>query len=199
MIPMSREFSYMRFGKGTRQMALYTERKICKNGYAGVVFSPLLHESIRIFVNDRRLEDMAIRMGYISVLPDGTDPVIFLTTDAFYALKRGSRAMRFLLFHEIGHYVCGHLSRPPRAGDPNRRRFELVTRGLVCPDELEADRFAVTYLGRDYAIWALQEAMGERLCFDMRTGAFGDEISNGALAEFQMRIDAISDAAQTAA
>ena len=199
MVPMSREFSYMRFGKGARQIALYTERKICKNGYAGVIFSPLLAESIRIFVNDRRLAEMSIRLGYISVLPDGTDPVIFLTTEAFYALKRGSRSMRFLLLHEIGHYVRGHLSRPPRAGDPNYRRFELVSRGQVCPDELEADRFAVAYLGQDYAVWALQEAMGERLCFDMRTGAFGDELSNGALAEFQMRIDAICDAAQTAA
>ena len=199
MVPMSREFSYMRFGKGPRQMALYTERKICKNGYAGVIFSPLLNESIRIFVNDRRLEDMAIRVGYISVLPDGTDPVIFLTTDAFYALKRGSRSMRFLLLHEIGHYVCGHLSRPPRAGDPNYRRFELVTRGQVCPDELEADRFAAAYLGQAYAVQALQDAMTERLRYDLRTGAFGDALSNGALAEFQMRMDAISDAAPNAA
>ena len=196
---MSREFSYMRFGKGARQIALYTERKICKNGYAGVIFSPLLPESIRIFVNDRRLEDMAIRVGYISVLPDGTDPVIFLRSDAFYALKRGSRSMRFLLLHEIGHYVCGHLSRPPRSEDPHLRRFELVTRGQVCPDELEADRFAAAYLGPDYAALALREAMDERLRFDMRTGAFGDALSNGALAEFQMRIDAIVDTAQNAA
>ena len=192
MVPMSREFSYMRFGRGARQIMLYLERKICKTGYAGLIFAPLLPEPIRIFVNDRRLEEMGIRVGYISVLPDGTDPVIFLTSEAFCALKRGSRSMRFLLFHEIGHYVCGHLSRPPRAEDPHRRRFELVTRGQVCPDELEADRFAAAYLGDDYAVWALQDAMSERLRFDIRTGAFGDEISCGALAEFQMRIDAIA-------
>lgn len=190
-VAMSREFSFMRFGKGDRMIEVCLERKVQKNGFAGFVFSKRFHEDILIVVNDILLNERNIRGGYITVQENGTNPIIILNNWTFNEIKRGVPSARLLLFHEIGHYCCGHLNHLPTLESEHKRRREYAAQNSVSPEELEADSFAADYLGGEYVVWALQDSMESRLAINLMDGVYSD--SALALQEYQLRIDAINE------
>ena len=55
------------------------------------------------------------------------------------------------------------------------------------------DAFAVNYLGTEAVVWALQESMERRMAADLACCIEEDDISQKALLEYQLRIDAIND------
>lgn len=188
---MSREFSYMRFGRGKKRIELSLERKVRRSGFAGFVDSPMFQQSIAILVDDDRLDLMLIRGGYITACKDGTYPMIVLSGKVFANIKRGVPTARFMLFHEIGHYCWGHLNNPPAVEDEFMKRQQLVEQGIPSEEEVAADSFAAEYLGAEYALLALQDSMEERFALDVMSGAFNEDISAVALREYQLRIDAL--------
>lgn len=80
------------------------ERKVWKNGFAGLVLSDCFEDSIVLAVDNRRLDEDCLRGIYITAQKDGSKPVIVLSTAAFVGLKRGYDINRFALLHEVGHY-----------------------------------------------------------------------------------------------
>ena len=193
---MGREYCTMRLGRHEQKVELCLERRIRKNGYAGFVSSKCFREDVLIVVNDGFLEDQGIRVGYITAREDGTHPMVIMTSTAFTELKQGHLSVRFFLMHELGHYYHGHLVQPPKLEDVFSDREASMNKGIVPKEELEADSFAAQYLGAENAIEALQEAMEERMAYDLMCGASADQISKLALREYQLRIDAVcSDSA----
>lgn len=190
---MAREYSFMRFGNRNNRIELCLERKVRKSGYAGFISSKLLREVIGIFVNDNLLDENCIRGGYITVWEDGTYPRIILDTATFNGIKRGSVTDRFLLFHEIGHYFCGHLLTLSTLEAEFSERNVHLERYEVSADEVEADCFGAEYLGAEYAIWALQEAMEQRMAGDLLCGSVENTASKMAILEYQLRIDAVNE------
>lgn len=190
---MAREYTVMRFGKRKKKIELCLERRIRKNSYAGLIISNFFREEIVILVDDSRLDGYCIRRGYISALEDGTHPKIILDTDSFNGIKQGVIADRFLLFHEIGHYCCGHLTNPPELEAEFSKRIACLENDEVSADEVAADCFAAEYLGPEQVILVLQEAMGQRMTNDLFYGMAEDPISKMAIYEYQLRIDAVNE------
>lgn len=188
---MGREYCTMRLGRHGQKVELCLERRIRKNGYAGFVSSKCFREDVLIVVNDGFLEDQGIRVGYITAREDGTNPMVIMTSTAFTELKQGYRSARFFLMHELGHYCHGHLAQPPKLEDEFSKREAAINKDIVPKEELEADSFAAQYLGAENAIAALQEAMEDRMAYDLMCGASADPISKLVHREYQLRIDAI--------
>lgn len=188
---MGREYTFMRLGRQGQKIALCLERKIRKNGYAGFISSKCLRDTVMLVVNDAFLDEHGIRIGYITAQEDGTNPTIILTSTAFIGLKQGSLSVRFFLMHELGHYYHGHLEQPQELEDDFLKRQAALAKGIVPKEELEADNFAVQYLGAENAMTALQEVMEERMIYDLMCGTSADPTSELALREYQLRIDAI--------
>ena len=190
---MAREYTYMRFDNKKDIIEVCLERKVRKNGFAGLVSSKLFGETVWVFVDETHLDERCIRGGYINARKDGTNPCIVLDTATFIGIKRGETNARFLLMHEIGHYCCGHLADPPLLEDEYSKRKACLEENDVSSEELEADYFAAEYLGAVYVRWALQEAMEQRMTRDFRLGVEGEPVSQMALCEYQLRIDSISE------
>lgn len=188
---MANEYSFMRFGEKKQKITICLERKVRKHGYAGFVSSKLLKEAIVLIVNNDLLEELCIRSGYITAQENGSNPRVILSSDTFNGIKRGDISDRFLLFHEIGHYCCGHLDSPPAVEHEYYKRVKLLKNNIVLEDELEADRFAAEYLGALYSRWALQEALEQRQTWGMYSGDFSNTENELALREYQLRIDAM--------
>ena len=91
------------------------------------------------------------------------------------------------------NYVCGHLVDPPDIEEEFVVRERLLEENQVSQDEVEADAFAVNYLGAEAVVWALQESMERRMAADLACCIEEDDISQKALLEYQLRIDAINE------
>ena len=190
---MAREYTYMPFGKGAHRLEVVLERKVRRGGYAGLVVSKQFPGTIGIVVREDLLDEMNVQSVYITAKKDGSDPCIILSMETLVGIKRGCIADRFSLLHEVGHYVCGHLVDPPELEEENAMRERLLEVNQVSQDEVEADAFAVNYLGAEAVVWALQDSMERRMTADLVYGVEEEDISQKALLEYQLRIDAIND------
>ena len=190
---MAREYTYMPFGKGAHRLEVVLERKVRRGGYAGLVVSKQFPGTIGIVVREDLLDEMNARSVYITAKKDGSDPRIILSMETLVGIKRGCIADRFSLLHEVGHYICGHLVDPPDIEEEFAMRERLLEENQVSQDEVEADAFAVNYLGAEAVVWALQESMERRMTADLVCGVEEEDISQKALLEYQLRIDAIND------
>ena len=190
---MAREYTYMPFGKGAHRLEVVLERKVRRGGYAGLVVSKQFPGTIGIVVREDLLDEMNVQSVYITAKKDGSDPRIILSMETLVGIKRGCIADRFSLLHEVGHYICGHLVDPPDIEEEFAMRERLLEENQVSQDEVEADAFAVNYLGAEAVVWALQESMERRMTADLVCGVKEEDISQKALLEYQLRIDAIND------
>lgn len=190
---MAREYTYMPFGKGAHRLEVVLERKVRRGGYAGLVVSKQFPGTIGIVVREDLLDEMNVQSVYITAKKDGSDHRIILSMETLVGIKRGCIADRFSLLHEVGHYVCGHLVDPPELEEENAMRERLLAENQVSQDEVDADAFAANYLGADAVVRALQESMERRMAADLVYGVEEEDISQKALLEYQLRIDAIND------
>lgn len=190
---MAREYTYIPFGKGAHRLEVVLERKVRRGGYAGLVVSKQFPGTIGIVVREDLLDEMNVQSVYITAKKDGSDPCIILSMETLVGIKRGCIADRFSLLHEVGHYVCGHLVDPPELEEENAMRERLLEENQVSQDEVDADAFAANYLGADAVVRALQESMERRMAADLVYGVEEEDISQKALLEYQLRIDAIND------
>ncbi len=116
-----------------------------KNGLFGMVRSPLFSCDIGIHLLQKKQEEVDLAGAYVAK----NGQLMVCVSPAIY---RGSVTPIFLsvLFHELGHCFYGHVYRPSESSD--ERRVGAVENGNVLTAELQADAFAVKYLGKKRVI-----------------------------------------------
>ena len=111
---------------------------------------------------------------------------IWMEPEVFYGIKRGDPLARTSLFHELGHQHLGHLKDNTEEMDAyDEARVQAVKNGQVIQAELDADQFAVDYLGRDYVIHGLADIRAALA----KENACDEEQQAIALKEMDLRIE----------
>ena len=123
-----------------------------------MVMSNLFPHNVALVVDPRSIDDLEYSYMCMSC-STGTDSAsVWMEEDAFYGIKRGDPPARTALFHELGHYYHKHLKHSKEAMEAyDKAREAAVEMGQVMQQELDADQFAVDYLGKDYVIMGLSE------------------------------------------
>ena len=185
---MSKNLTYqiMRFGKKERRIDVIHLRKPVEKGLAGMVTSSLFPKSVAIVVDPRPIEDLEYEFMCLSRNNGDGSAAVWMETEAFYGIKRGNKLARMALFHELGHYYYRHLNRSAEEKEAyDRARVAAVEMGQVIQEELDADQFAVDYLGKDCVIAGLLELKTE---ISNRIDELNDEDTVAALKELDYRI-----------
>jgi Zn-dependent peptidase ImmA (M78 family) len=73
---------------------------------------------------------------------------VALRASVFTAAQRGEPHARFVAFHEISYYACGHEGTRYRATDKSRS----YSAGKIKHEESEATRFAVILMAPEYPV-----------------------------------------------
>lgn len=182
----------MKFGKSrAERIEICMERKPHRSGWAGLICSPLFRRNLSIIINEDLLDRLGVNNGFITTSDDGSMDAVIMTRDVFDGFKQGKAYCRLFLFHEIGHFVRGHLDSMQSIADESEMRIEYIRNGSVPPRELEADMFAVKYLGTQTVLCGLRDGQEQRSARDMLDGVSNDETSIAALREYDLRIAAI--------
>lgn len=93
-------------------------------------------------------DDLTFRVLHKKYAFITSDDTIFIDTQFN---KLNEHIKDFILYHEIGHKICGHISKNVLI---NIKR-DIVSLFSVSKEELEADAFAASIVGYDNAIDAL--------------------------------------------
>lgn len=196
-IVMNNEYMIIRFSKNGQEPDISIEllpepEKSC---YAGDIwFLPERNEEDAMFVFvDDSIHDDGIRGCFATKIDNWTIPAIVMDSETFFGFLHGSDVYKFKIFHEIGHYRLGHLDVQTDIDQEFEERKRLLKEHKVYQAELDADRFAASYVGVDVSIDALTEAQENRMTHDIVDGSFGSELSTLALREFDLRIQALED------
>ena len=162
-----------------------------------VGFLRLLKEKreILIEVNEERMVEHKARGARIAVF-DNIGPMITLDSISFEKLyAKGNKDDLFILFHEVGHYMCGHFESPLSEEEVAMERVKCILSGEVWHEELEADRYAARMIGIQPAIDGLKQMMRESSQKDMDAGYFGDESWMLTMRDYMNRIKALESLA----
>ena len=183
-------YSTMRFGKKERSVTIYHLRKpIMKGlvGLGGMIRSKLFAAPISLNIDRRPEDERDYFCMCLSHDPNNDRASIWMEEAAFYGIKRGEPMARTALFHELGHKYHGHRLKTSEERDAyDGARVTFADDGQVKPEELDADQFAVDYLGRDYVIKGLSDL---KAALAVRFSADDDEkLKETALKELNLRI-----------
>ena len=103
---------------------------------------------------------------------------------------------RTALFHELGHYYLQHLKGSEEEINAyNLARSEAVDEGKVIQDELDADQFAVDYLGKEYVAEGLRK-LNLRIKNLIQSGVYEEETGKAAIKEISLRIASLDYSAK---
>ena len=194
---MERDYSIFEFAKdGTKtdiSIELLPEPE--ESCYAGDIwFLPERNEEDAMFVFvDDSIHDDGIRGCFATKIDSWTIPAIVMDSETFYGFLHGSDACKFKIFHEIGHYRLGHLDVQTDIDQEFEERKRLLKENKVYQVELDADRFAASYVGADLSIDALTKIQENRMKHDIADGSYGSELSVLALRELDIRIQALEN------
>lgn len=174
------------FGKGKNRLVFSHMNKPIGHGLIGMVKSELFPYPVAIVIDETQAEDKDYSFACLACAENGTVPRILIDRELFYDIIRGSVAARVILLHELGHYHHQHLAQHMENRD--QVRIDLASAGSVDPNELEADLFVATYLGKEKAIAGLRDLAD----WIRRAYANYEESSlHLALKELQLRIAAL--------
>ena len=185
-------YNTMRFGKKNRMITVLHLRKPIAKGLAGIISSKLFPQQIALVADPRPVNDMDYSFICLSRNINSDSVSVWMEPEVFYGIKRGVALARTSLFHELGHYYHGHQKINHEDMDVyDEARTEAVESGQVIQQELDADQFAVEYLGKDFVIRGLRELAAnteERI----KDGFYDEETGTAAVKELELRISAIS-------
>lgn len=110
---------------------------------------------------DMQTQDIAMKMNQCAVMAT-MKPIfslqkidgIIINDNSYNKFSEGAK--RFFLYHEIGHIKNGDLD---KIGIDFNRGVKRLLRLTVEPMELKADEYAVSKVGKDVAISALEEVI----------------------------------------
>ena len=182
---MDLSYNVMRFGPKKRRIKIVHLKKPVTKGLAGLIESNLFPQRIAMVVDSRPLEDLNYNYMCLNYIGGREHVEIWMERDAFFGIKRGEPMARMSLFHELGHHYLGHLKDDTEEMEAyDKARVQAVKTGQVIQAELDADQFAVDYLGRVYVIRGIS---------DLRSVLASEEVNNEedkalALKELDLRI-----------
>ena len=189
---MDLSYQTMRFGPKKRKISIIHLRKPVSKGLGGMVKASFFPQTIALVVDPRPIDDLDYSFMCLSRDANNESVSIWMEEDAFYGIKRGDVKARTALFHELGHYYHHHLKGSiDEMVAYDEARSASVQAGRVIQQELEADLFAVDYLGREYDVNGLK-ALKARLYDCIRLGVYDEETGRSAIKELELRISAIT-------
>ena len=185
---MDLSYQIMRFGKKGRRITILHLRKPGKKGLAGMVMSNLFPHNIALVVDPRPIEELEYSFICLSRNTGIDSASVWMEEDVFYGIKRGDALARTSLFHELGHCYFRHLKSTKEKMDAyDEARSASVDMGQVIQEELDADQFAVDYLGTEYVITGLSELKSE-LSNRITQGFYDEETGTAAMKELDLRL-----------
>ena len=194
---MNREYLTFNFSKAGQAADISIELLPTPedNCYAGDVwFLPERNdEEAMLVIVDDSIYDDGISSCYATKIDNWTIPTIIMDSETFSGFMSGKDLSRFKVFHEIGHYRLGHLDVCTEIEQESAERKRLLREYKVYQVELEADRFAASYMGIDEVIAALTEAQECKMRDDIIYGFYGAELGILALREYDLRIQALEE------
>ena len=148
-----KRISQMSFGSKKERIKIIHLNSPIKYGFVGYVKSKLFKKMIPLRLDDSDDFEFASCDVY-----DDDTYVIKLKKEVFYDFKRGSHAARTIMFHEIGHLLSGGFEiYYGNSQMYDEDRYKNFNNGDILNIEIQADDFAVKYLGVDYVIQGLRE------------------------------------------
>lgn len=176
------------FGKRNTRLIMSHMNKPIGKGLIGMVRSRLFPFPVAIIIDKTPIEDRDYSFACLACAKDGAAPRILMDRELFYDIIRGSNMARVILLHELGHCCHEHLS--SHAENRDQTRIDYASAGVVDPNELEADLFVATYLGKENTIAGLHE-LEERI--GMVYADYDERSLQLAVKELQLRIAALED------
>ena len=161
-------------------------KKPVQKGLAGMVRSKLFPNDIPLVIDTRPINEWDYSFMCLSHALGSEQTSIWMEREFFLGIKRGEPMARTSLFHELGHNYHKHFRQSIEAMEAyDEARKKCVINGQVIQDELDADQFAVDYLGRDYVVRGLSALKDELTSRIENTDYEENEIS---LKELELRI-----------
>ena len=164
-----------------------------KSGLVGFATSPAFAEDIPLFLSDEVLKKTHTLFARVQLMGINKKDhiVIFLGAD-FYDDLKADESLESAIAHEVGHVLGGHLEMGSEKNIIFETRGALQQNGVVAETEIEADRFAVQYCGKDAMIhflnYALENAEKYRDPHNISAEAF-----EAMIWEVQQRIKLLSE------
>lgn len=190
---MNLTYNTMRFGKKGRKITILHLKKPVQKGLAGMITSKLFPQKIALVVDDKPCDDLDYSFACLSYTPETAFAAIWIEENLFYGIKSGDKMARTTLFHELGHYYHKHFKNSKEEMDAyDEARSQMVETNQVIQPELDADQFAVDYLGLDYVIDGLT-VLKSRLADRIECGAYDSEAGDVAIKELSLRIARLTE------
>lgn len=117
-------------------------------GFVGTIQSLRLPAQVMIELSDRESQ-LDLQMACVAAAPMQSLVLMLVDPRVYEGLKKRELTAEFIVLHELGHYVNGDLDAFLEAhADPRDNRLYLLETDHVCRRELQADAFALRYLGK---------------------------------------------------
>lgn len=107
-------------------------------------------ENIPIYLNSEFVENNGYKFSAIFKKHDNSG---FIIAVDHYFLKMSKIAQKFILYHEIGHMVNGHLNKRY----DSEKRINDVLNNSISAIELEADIYSCSKIGINNFIYSINE------------------------------------------
>lgn len=189
---MKREYTVLPFGKKENRVRVVLCRKPMAKGLAGMIRGKCLPHDLAILIDETATDDA----GYLHAALVGSGDMVFaiqVIPAVFHGIRRGDAMARTCLFHELGHYVHKHLEAPDFQTERyDEERYLYASEGKVIPQEIEADAFAVKYLGCE----VVADGLSKIRCLhekSLASGVYDSTETEVAMRELDMRISALKE------
>ena len=148
------------FSNGKDIIELTLLDKPLEQKLGGMVSSELFEENIAIVIEDNP-RTVEYDFACLAYAKDKTVPRVMIKSEFCEDLKKKTKESETILFHELGHYVNNDIA--TNDGNEDDERENLVANNMVSRKEINADAFAVQYLGIDCVVKGLSDLRGRIL------------------------------------
>lgn len=175
-------YKEIKFGKDENQITITLLCETMGQGLTGMISSPMFKENIAIVIAEDP-DSVDYNFACLGCGENGVAPRVAMTKGLYEELKAGVPIANVVLMHEIGHYHNSDVGNSEDNSDDRRREFVLQNK--ACHKEINADAFAVKYLGKDTVIDGLQE-LQQRILIDFAN--YDEESVQITIKEIDIRI-----------
>lgn len=181
------QYKEIEFGNDESKITITLLDQTMGQGLIGMVSSPMFKENVAIVIveDPDSVDYNFVCLGWAE---NGVAPRVAMTEELYEELKAEVPVAKVILMHEIGHYYNDDNKKYEDNSDDRRREFVLQNK--VCHKEINADAFAVRYLGKDTVIAGLRE-LQRRILVDFAD--YDEESVKITIREIDIRISHIED------
>lgn len=179
------QYKEIEFGKNASKITVTLLDETMGQGLTGMISSKMFKENVAIVIVEDP-DSVDYNFACLGWAENGVAPRVAMTDKLYKELKAGLPVAKVVLLHEIGHYYnCDNEKDEDNSDD---RRREFVLQNKVCYKEINADAFAVKYLGKETVIAGLQE-LQQRILADFAD--YDEESIQITIKEIDIRISHI--------